>query len=381
MPTKPALLLVDDVPENLMVLSGLLRPSYEIRAVTSGIQALQLLENFHPDLILLDIVMPDLDGIEILQRIRSRPSPPPVIMLTALDDVDSKVRAFEAGALDYITKPFQVQEVLARVGNQILIRSHARELESRNQELIRLNHQILDAQKTSDEFMRIASHDLRSPLSVILGNAELISLYLGNGRGLDPAKCLRMVGSMSAAASLMRCIIDDFIDFRILKDGQVSIHLESIDLRTIAEDVMQSRLFHAEKKSAILELDAPSPVPAWFDRSRILQVVDNLLSNALKYSPTGSQILIRVEETQGRSRLSVIDQGPGLRPEDFDRLFSDYARLSAQPTGGEKSLGLGLSICKTLMELHQGDIGAYNNPEGGATFWISLPNLHPGVEA
>ncbi|MEN9362584.1 MAG: hypothetical protein RL095_4119 [Verrucomicrobiota bacterium] len=368
----PSILLVDDQAEMLQLLITLLCPSYEVRATTCAYEAQRIITLQAPDLVLLDIVMPEVDGFAVLQWIRSSDVHIPVIMLTSLDDEVAKQRAFENGADDFITKPFQPMDVLARIKQQILISRQMRELERRNAELERINGQLREAQMCRDEFIRIASHDLRLPLSVITSSAEIIRFLYAEGRPPETDKLLSRMVSISSAAELMRCMINDFLEFRIIKDGQIQIQPEFCSLTRVAYDVMAARMILAEKKSIVIELASTSEGMAWFDRNRIMQVVDNLVSNAIKFSPSEKRIRIVVEEQSDSVHLAVFDQGPGLMQEDFSKLFKEYARLSAQPTAGEKSLGLGLSICRLLIELHNGKIGADNVLDGGARFWIKL---------
>jgi signal transduction histidine kinase len=172
----------------------------------------------------------------------------------------------------------------------------------------------------------------------------------------------------------MQRIIKDFLDFQAMEDGNFTLERYAINLNNIANNVIESNTSYATGKSITLHADLDPELPyVSADEARLMQVAQNLVGNAIKFCPAEAQVVVTTRLENGCVMLEVRDSGPGLKPEDMDKLFVKYARLNNKPTGGENSSGLGLAICKRMIELHGGKIGARNNPDRGATFWFSLP--------
>jgi signal transduction histidine kinase len=175
-------------------------------------------------------------------------------------------------------------------------------------------------------------------------------------------------------ADAMQRIIEDFVDCQAMEDGQLRLTVTSVDLTGVAREVVAAHALSAQAKEISLTLAVVGSVPAArVDRARLSQVLENLVGNAIKFSPRGAQVVVRLSAVAERIRIEVTDTGPGLAEADMPQLFTRYGRLSAQPTGGEISTGLGLAICRQLVEAHGGQIGAGNNEGPGATFWLEVP--------
>lgn len=373
---KPTILIVDDTPDNLALLTGLLKGQYRTKVATSGAKALDTaLAGAPPDLVLLDIMMPEMDGYEVCRRMKESEAirDVPIIFLSALNETMDKVKAFGAGGVDYITKPFQVEEVRARVETHLKIRRMQKELEQQHHQLQENFEQLSSLSALKDEFLRIASHDLKNPLMCVLGFAALVEDMVKPGMEMTPDMHL-CVSKIAGAARLMQKIIEDFLDFRAMEDGQMKLQLENTDLNELARLAIEQNQAYADKKSIPIRLELQADLPAArADSARIRQVVENFISNAIKFSSAGMGVAIRTSCSGGKVLVEIVDSGPGLAEEDMAKLFVKYAKLSNKPTGGEKSSGLGLAICKKIVELHEGQIGARNNPEGGCTFWFEVP--------
>lgn len=356
------ILVVDDDDNNRDLLTRRLGlEDHRIEGVDGGRRALEMIESETFDLVLLDIMMPEINGVEVLRRLRETHPPAllPVIMATAKDDSHDVADALKLGANDYVTKPLDMVVLLARIQTQLRLLWFQRE----SDRLGRLR----------EEFISIASHDLKSPLSHVFGYANLI-VDLESSRPDPNPEIVGFGRRIGDAARTMRSIVEDFLDFQSLQDGQFMLDASEGDLNAIARDVLRANEQYARQKDVQLrtELD-PSLPPLSLDRSRISQVVQNLVDNAIKFSPTGSNMLIRTTRDGDWARLEVIDDGPGLNPRDLEIVFDKYARLSNKPTGGEKSSGLGLTISRYLIDAHGGRIGVRNNDARGATFWFDLP--------
>jgi len=378
-PEKPTILLVDDTSDNIALLTLLLRGTYKTKVATNGPRALEVAQaESPPDLILLDIMMPDMDGFEVCRRMKESDTlrDIPIIFLSALTETTDKVKAFNAGGVDYITKPFQGEEVRARVSTHLKIRRLQAELEEQNRKIQESYDKLSQLTAQKDEFIRIASHDLKNPLMCVLGFATIIEETLKSGGGIDEST-QSFVSKIVESAQLMQKIIEDFLDFNALEDGQLRLNFEPMELNQTAVKAVEQNQAYADSKSIPISLELAESLPVVSaDANRIRQVVENLVSNAIKFSTAGSPVIVRTRAAEEGVTTEVIDSGPGLSDEDMGKLFVKYAKLSNKPTGGEKSSGLGLAICKQLIEMHGGRVGVRNNPEAGATFWFSLPARH-----
>lgn len=254
------------------------------------------------------------------------------------------------------------REALAALARQVvaMIESH------------RAYVQVRELARQKEEFLRVASHDLKNPLQAIQGASELLALF--TEREHSSPEMREFIEMIQNRAEVMQRIIEDFVDCQALEDGQLRIARAPTDLAEMAREVVAGQMAIAKDKDIALTLAVVPPVPpASVDRARIAQVLENLVGNALKFSPRGTAVTLRLSTVAQRLRCEVVDQGPGLTDEDLPKLFTRYARLSAQPTGGEISTGLGLAICRQLIEAHDGQIGAGNNDGPGATFWFEVP--------
>jgi two-component system sensor histidine kinase/response regulator len=354
------ILIVDDTPANLSVLVDTLSEAgYQVMVAEDGEDALAQTTHTKPDLILLDVMMPGLDGFETCARLKTTLATHdiPVIFMTALNETAEKVRAFNAGAVDYITKPIQHEEALARISTHLTIR--------------RLRAKLEQQLALTERFMRIASHDLRNPLCLILMSGEL-----ARRKGATP-EVSEYLESIHASAAQMRRIIDTFLNVRkSTADGRSAAG--RVDLNLMAAAVVAQNEPAAERKRVSVSLEPAEPLPlAKADAGYAYQALTNYLSNAIKFLPAGGRVVVRSRADDFRVRIEVKDNGPGVPPADRAGLFTEFARLTNRPTGGEESTGLGLSIVKQLVESEHGAVGAEFPAGGGSVFWFELP-VAPG---
>lgn len=234
--------------------------------------------------------------------------------------------------------------------------------------------------QVKDEFIAIASHDLKAPLTTVLAGATLVCDMVPPGTPMS-ASCHQLLQRIAANGEVMKQIVEDFLDFQALEDRQIRLDLEPTRVADLLQDVMGRLKDYARRNEVRVSLEPAAGLGVCgMDRHRVAQVTMNLLHNAIKFSPPGTKVELRARRVDDQVEVQVCDQGPGLRQDDMQRLFTKYARLSVSATSGEKSSGLGLAICKQLVQLHGGDIGARNNDEQGATFWFHLP-AHPAGSA
>src|SRR6266516_1205751 len=356
---KTRILVVDDITKNLQVVGTMLRNAgYEVMPNTSGAQALERVRVQLPDLILLDLMKPEMDGLEVCHRLKADPLTQqiPVIFLTASNEKEYLVKGFEAVAVDYVTKPFNPHELLARVRTHI-------ELQQARERLREMNND-----KT--EFMGIVAHDLRSPLTAIYGFSEVIQ----QEPEMDYRELREFAGHNHDTAKRMAAMVQHLLDANRIERGELNFNLAPTDLASLLSLLTESHRARAGAKRQTIHLETESaPVRALVDPNVMVQVMENLLSNAVKYSPPGKNIHVRLKKLPDTVRFEVQDEGPGLSAEDQKKLFGKFARLSAKPTGGENATGLGLSIVKRMVEAMNGKVWCESEPGHGAMFVVEFP--------
>lgn len=363
------ILIADDDRLNIRILAGILqREGYVVADADCGERALTVYAEFVPNLVLLDVMMPGIDGFETCRQLKKLYGDKcaPVIFITAKNDSDDVVAGLSAGGVDYLPKPFNAREVLAR------IRSHLQ-----NQLLVaeqqRLVDQLSRANAAKNRFLGMAAHDLRNPLASIRGLAE----FLRDGVvGALTSEQLDLITTIHDASQSMLEMVNDLLDVATIEAGELKLTLAPHDIvEIVAKSVALTNIEAAKKNTRVQLQAAVARLELPIDAAKIKQVIDNLLSNAVKYSPPGSTVTIVVDRDARRSTcsFSVRDEGPGIPANERDNLFKDFGRLSVQPTGGEKSTGLGLAICRKIVEAHRGAIEAENLPTRGCEFRVSLP--------
>jgi signal transduction histidine kinase len=365
-PRLADILVVDDNPQNLDLLTGFLKGRYRVRPATSGSRALRAARSSPPDLVLLDLHMPEMNGYEVCRRLKEDEATReiPVIFVSALGEVMDKVRAFGVGGADYVTKPFQADEVLARVEHHLRLSRALQELAAKNEALSRLNEE-------KNRFVGIVAHDLRSPLSAAVMWAETLRLRLGDRLSPDNLGYLDAIHT-----TIWRVIrlVEELLDVTQIEAGHLRLAREPTDLAAIVRDALALHRLLAEGRRVAVQLTETPGLPLLaVDPGRIRQVIDNLLSNAVKYSPEGATVSVRLTGTGEGVVMAVEDQGPGIPVEDWESLFRYFGRTSVPLPQGERSTGLGLAICRRIVEAHGGRIWFETAPGRGSTFFFSLP--------
>jgi two-component system sensor histidine kinase/response regulator len=336
-----------------MMTRRLTREGFGVETVADGPLALERVAAGGVDLVLLDVMMPGMSGLDVVTRLRVHHPPHelPVIMVTAVDQSEMTVEALGRGANDFVAKPVDFPVLLARLRTQLRLK------------------QLGDLK---DEFFRMASHDLRNPLTRVLSGAGVVLSLRTPGEPLSD-DLVEVLEGVRRGAGEMQQIIEDFLEFGALADDAFTLRLRPVDLPSLLARVVDAARGEAEAKGIGLTVDAPPAAAIPADVDRLRQVMNNLVSNALKFSQPGTAVAVRCRAAGGRLRVEVRDEGPGFGAEDVDRVFERYAKLTARPTGGERSTGLGLSICRRIVGLHGGTIGFANNDPGpGATLWFEL---------
>lgn len=350
-------LIVDDQDQNLQVVGTLLSAmGYGVVPAKSGEQALERLAVKVPDLILLDMVMPGKDGIQVCREIRANEawSGIPVIFLSAAADKDLIVQALEAGGVDYVTKPFNKAELLSRV------RTHLALKDARDR--------LRDLAEDKDELLGILAHDLKNHLAGMRLSAGLLSDRTAelSDRSSD------LVANILRSTDRMLAFVKEFL----ANQSAERLHVAPRSL-SLADEIRAALWRHREGAAAkeielVADFAASPTVSA--DSEALAQILDNLVGNAVKFSPPGSTVTVSLPEAAFTySTFSISDEGPGFTDDDRGKLFRRYGRLSAKPTAGEPSTGLGLSIVKRLVESMEGRIELEEGVGKGACFRVRLP--------
>ncbi len=364
-PRAPSILAVDDTPANLNLLSGILKErGYRVRPVPSGELALRAAIADPPDLVLLDISMPEMDGFEVCTRMKAEPrlKDVPVIFLTAHTDVSEKVRAFAVGGIDYVTKPFQSEEIHARVATHLELCRQKRELAGNYQRL----HEL---EKMRDTLVHMLVHDLRSPLGAISGLLQLLML-----EPALPAQAREDLVQCLASTDKMTSMVTTMLDVSKFEASAMKLDRVPCDLLQITREVVSDmRGLAADRRVVVESVTSAEPLVA--DRTLLSRVVQNLLGNALRFTPPGGLVSIVLQADRDGIRFSMTDEGPGISGEFRQQIFEKFAAV----TSSGYSTGLGLAFCRMAIDAHGGTIGVDDGPGGtGSTFWFTLPGAADG---
>ncbi len=357
---QPArILVVDDQPANLQIVGAVLGSlGCEIIPAADGATALKRVALRTPDLILLDLLMPGMGGCEVCRQLKENPDwkDIPVIFLSAADDKDLIVRALDSGGVDYITKPFNQAELVSRVRTQLALKA-ARD-------------RLKQLAEDKDELLGLLAHDLKNHLGGINMSAELMN---GQIKRFNDKRLTQLAENMVRSSALAMTFVREFLANSATDHG-FTLKLAAVSFNEIAAATVQQYQEAARRKKIELVSDLPAEtVFALADVTALDQVLDNLISNAVKFSPPGRRIFICVRVADHRAECSIRDEGPGFSAGDKAKMFRRYGRLSARPTGGEPSTGLGLSIVRKLVRAMNGELLCESNPGQGATFTIRLP--------
>ncbi len=362
------ILIADYDRLNIRVLGGILqREGHVLASADKGEAALTVYREFQPDLVLIDAQIPGLNGFDTCRALKTEygDACASVVFLTAKADSQDVVAGLAAGAADYLRKPFSSTEVVARIHAQLRYRI----LMARQTALV---EELGQANADKNKFLGLAANDLRNPLASIYQLAK----FLQDGTtGPLPADQLDLVQTIFSTSQSMLGMVNELLDVVTIESGELKLLVEPTNLASLIERcVYVINIDAAKKKSRIVFTPPAEIVVAQVDPAKIKQVIDNLLTNAVKYSPPGSVIRVHLlppTDAAGPA-LGVIDQGPGIPESERDKLFRDFGRLSVKPTGGEKSTGLGLAICRKIVDAHGATIVAENQPAGGCEFRVTL---------
>ena len=375
---RSRILLADDNADMREYLRRLLASKYEVEAVADGEAALDRARLQHYDLVLSDVMMPKLDGFGLLRALRGEEGTQaiPVILLSARAGEESRVEGMGAGADDYLVKPFSARELLARVEAHLSLHRVRKEAEESLKQLMvaeqkaRANAEM--ANRVKDEFLAMLSHELRTPLNAIIGWSHLLKKGQLNERDREHG-----INVIDRNAEAQRAIIDELLDISRIVTGKLKLEKQPVDLATAISTAIDSLRPAAESKNIeiITSIDSEAGSVSG-EPVRLQQVIWNLLSNALKFTPSGGRINVDLNVVGKSLEVTISDNGEGIDPEFLPSIFERFRQADSSTRRMHGGLGLGLSIVRSLVEMHDGEIHAASDGKGkGTTFTLTLPSL------
>lgn len=382
----PRILIVDDNPTAIELTEAQLHgEGYSVDSARDGEEALRLVSQSRPDLVLLDIVLPKKNGFEVCKEIKSRDETRgiPVIMVTALQDMESRVKGIAVGADDFLSRPMDRSELLTRVRSTLRIgslrdelakesrvaRESSEKLQTQQRVLRSMSAQLMQASHLKYEFIVNMSHALRTPLNVVIGFSEMLQDRLVGELNEKQGK---YVGNIHESGRELQQLISSIVDVFKIDTGKVPLEVTEFPLKDAIDSSLASFEAAAEENNLNLSVEvAPEVSRVYADPQKLSTILDNLLSNAIKFTPGGGRVSVTADLHEDRVRICVADSGIGLSPEDCERVFSEFYKAPDVAAGAGS--GLGLAIARKLVLMHGGDIRAEGEKGSGAKFTFTLP--------
>jgi len=359
------LIAEDDAAARKMVSQYLKKKGFNVFEAANGIEAYTSIIEQPINIAVIDWVLPGMEGIEVCRNIREKRKENNyvfIIMLTAKEEKKDLIQGFEAGVDEYIMKPVNLQELIARIKVGARIVHLEKQLIEKQRELSSIN-------EMKNKFIGIVAHDLRNPVISIRGFSELLLKDTGKFNE-EQNEFLDIIHSTSRN---MLAMINDLLDISRIESGNMQLSQTNGSLNKLIFERIQLIKLQADKKHITIHKDFSPIADVAFDSQRLGQAIDNLITNAIKFAPIGSNVFLKLEQEGELVKFSVTDEGPGIPREEQHLLFSEFHRLSIRPTAGETSTGLGLAIAKKIIEAHNGTI-EFETQEGmGSTFSLILP--------
>ncbi|MBP6740106.1 MAG: hybrid sensor histidine kinase/response regulator [Leptospiraceae bacterium] len=359
---KPLILIVDDTTKNIQVLGNMLySKGYNISVATSGKEALESVKAKTPDLILLDIQMPEMDGFEVCKNLKSNPSTKeiPVIFLTAVTDPEKIVHGFELGAVDYITKPLNPAELFMRVATHIEIKESRTKLEELN--------------ATKDKFFKIIAHDLRNPFAGIMGLSEIMENELKDNGKLNESTFLQYSQLIFNSAKSALSLIENLAQWAKSQTGEIVVSPRNLPFNNLLLNTLPIVTSNAFNKNIILEKNISDQDIVFADEALSNMIIRNLLTNAIKFTHPGGKIIVSTKMEGDFLEISISDTGIGISPKNLSKIFRIDSKFSSLGTNKEKGTGLGLILCQEFVEKQGGTIRVESELGKGSKFTFTLP--------
>lgn len=367
------ILVVDDDPRNVRLLEGIFRTAgYVVEKAYSGSEALQRIGEMPPDLVLLDVMMPGMSGHDVCTALKrdERTRPIPVVLVTSLSSTEDKVEGLDLGAEDFVSKPVNRLELLAKTRSLLRIKTLHDEVAKAKEELEAKNQELMRVERLKESLVQMIVHDLKNPLTAIMGNLSLILQSNGN----QQEKTERRVSVAMESSRVMMRMILDLLDIGRLQESKLALNREALAIPPLmASSIMENGGLIASGRIQIQERFPADVAPAWADRDLISRVVGNLLSNAIKHTPENGTITVACEADEREVTFSVSDTGEGI-PEAYHAvIFEKFRQADIKKFGLKTDRGLGLTFCKMAVEAHGGRIWVESALGKGSAFHVTLP--------
>ena len=359
MDKKDKILIVDDEPGNVFLLELMLEDKYELLKANNGQDAITITEQELPDLILLDIMMPKMDGLAVCKKLfqDSKTKDIPVILVSAKTMDEDVEKGLDIGAVDYIKKPISSVDLKARIRTAL-------KLKHREDELKKLN-------KLKTEFLQIVSHDLLSPFTGIVSTSQmLLNKDFGNPLNHIQRELLDIINN---SANKQLRYVKDLLSLALKESDKFILEKEKISLKNLVDDVIKANKFAASQKDITLINSVPEEIEIYADPDIFIQVLNNLSINAIKFTYKDGKIQFLAENTDDYSLIKIKDTGKGMSPEKIKELLGKGKIYSTPGTEDEPGTGLGITICKKIIEAHNGTITIESKEKKGSIFIISIP--------
>jgi two-component system, sensor histidine kinase and response regulator len=366
-PSEYKILVVDDVTSNILLMKVLLtKEKFNIISANSGKACLDIVSKEHPDLILLDVMMPEMDGYETAERLKanSETKEIPIIFLTALNTTANIVQGFKSGGNDFISKPFNKEELIIRIMHQL-------SLVAANKIIVAKTDELIKTINSRDKLYSVIAHDLRSPLGSVKIVLNMLMLSLSKEKiGEDMYDLLTTANKTTEETFVL---LDNLLKWTKSQIGKLNMVLQNMDMTELIESIVEIYSVTARVKKINIEVQLPEKVDVCMDIDMIKTVLRNFLSNAIKFSNYNSTIRVILEDQDKFVKLSVQDHGTGIKEEDQPKLFRVDKHFTTFGTANEEGSGLGLLLCQDFINKHNGKIGFDSEYGKGSTFYFILP--------
>ena len=362
----PTLLVVDDNPKNLQIVALILRElNFKIIIATDGKSAVDLVQRAKPDLVLMDVMMPGMDGFEACKIIKSDPANDniPVIFLTALSEKVNTVKGLEAGGVDYMVKPFDKEELVTRIRTHLELKYTRDKLQKTTDDLIELN-------SIKDKLFSIIGHDLRSPV----GSLKMMLNFLSKDPVIAGNSGIKAnFDVMTQTSDELYSLLENLLGWAKAQSGNLNFESELIELSPVSNSIYLLYKGYLQQKKLNFEQNIEEGISVFADLNMLKTVLRNLVSNAIKFSPEGGTITISAEKKDELVHLIISDTGVGISPENIVKLFDEKQHFSTYGTNKEAGSGLGLNLCKSMVDNNNGRIWVESEVGKGSSFIIELP--------
>lgn len=371
-PAKETVLVVDDEPHILEFMVDMLaEQGYDVDGVPTGTEAVAALKKKPYQVALVDLQLGDMTGIELLHEFRKTDEDIQMILVTAYASLDNAVRALQAGFFDFLVKPVDTAYLKRAIKMALGKRRDELAIKILNADLQKANHEMNRLNDLKTKFLSIVTHDLRTPLTSIKGYAQVLIMQ----QNLAEEQKKHFLEVIAKESDRLAALVNDLVDFVSIEAGKLRVEKEEVDMAAILTQTRDRMAPLAQQQGVAFSLQ--SQTAAWpkvrADPQRLDQVLTNLISNALKHTPSGGRVDVTAEAREHTLRVEVADTGEGIPPADLRRVFEQFFQVEAHASK-RAGLGLGLTIAKEIVQAHGGDIGAHSDGPGrGAKFWFTLP--------